>query len=173
MLSPIFSTLYNIRNVFQSDTRVSNSFRTKRSLLGLTFPRESTLKVWRKNCQISILLFILFIPRVTRLDRLKWTRKRWRILGSHNRNSCISYNTIRWSIFPCRNTTPSRPRVRSHPCSSSIKYELVIRQVSSTSSTREINYWVKADRIPPLPLSFCATRYNRDRQRIQVNYRPR
>lgn len=75
MLSPIFSTLYNIRNVFQSDTRVSNSFRTKRSLLGLTFPRESTLKVWRKNCQISILLFILFIPRVTRHRSIKVNEK--------------------------------------------------------------------------------------------------
>lgn len=172
MLSPIFSTLYNIRNVFQSDTRVSNSFRTKRSLLGLTFPRESTLKVWSKNCQISILLFILFIPRVTRHRSIKVNEKEMEDPWFTQSQLLHLLHDPLINFSMSEHDSLSSP-LRSHPCSSSIKHELVIRQVSSTSSTREINYWVKADRIPPLPLSFCATRYNRDRQRIQVNYRPR
>lgn len=66
-------------------------------------------------------------------------------------NSHISYTRSVDQFFDVATrdlSTTSRP-LRSHPWS--IKYELVIRQVSSTSSTREINYWVKADRIPPLP----------------------
>lgn len=110
------------------------------------FSLESNLKDGGKLSDASF--YVIFIP--TRWIDYKINDKEmenpWNDYNSH-----ISYTRSVDQFFDVATrdlSTTSRP-LRSHPWS--IKYELVIRQVSSTSSTREINYWVKADRIPPLP----------------------